>query len=165
MKVPSTRPHSPASIQSVRPVSPSITCIIILIVGTLYCKDGFFTVLVIRQKDISIIFQIIITWSCHLIRISYHLLHIVFVYVTLTCRSLITVSPCQVQITFGQIRGGGNLINPSSVSLFSRQYIISSLKIRNHLTKQFFIRKLIITDLLYTIIGIRYFINPRNLTE
>ena len=51
MKVPSTRPHSPASIQSVRPVSPSITCIIILIVGTLYCKDGFFTVLVLPAEQ------------------------------------------------------------------------------------------------------------------
>ena len=148
MKVPSASPYSPTPIQHIRPVGTSETCVIILIVGTLYGKDRFLAVLVIRQKDVAEIFQIIILGIFNVFRICYHLAHIFFIYMRYAGSRFITVSPCQVQITLCQVSRSGNLIYPSAISLFVRQHIIGSFKISYYFTKEFLIRKLVISYLL-----------------
>ena len=152
MKIPSTRPHSPASVQHIRPVGTSETGIIIFIIRTLYGKYRFFAVLVVGQEDIAKVFQIIIIRVCNFICIGNYLPHIFLIDMTYTRSGLIAVSPCQTQITFGQISGSGNLIDTPSIRLFFGQHVVSCFKIGNYFTKQPFIRKLVIRDLLDTVV-------------
>ena len=152
MKIPSARPHSPASVQHIRPVGTSETSIIIFIVRALYGKYRLFTVLVIGQEDITEVFQIVIIRVCNLICIDDYLPHIFFIYMIYTRSGFIAISPCQTQITFGQISGSGNLIDTPSIRLFFGQHVVSCFKIGNYFTKQPFIRKLVIRDLLDTVV-------------
>ena len=60
MEIPATRPDTPAAIEHVAPIGTSVERVVILIVGVLYSKDTLFGILVLRQEDITKIFQVAI---------------------------------------------------------------------------------------------------------
>ena len=55
---------------------------------------------------------------------------------------LITITPGNGKITFGQITCGSNLVDTTAILLLSRKYIVCSLEVGNHLLPQFLVSKL-----------------------
>ena len=165
MAVPSACPDSPASVQHIRPVGTSVGSVVVSIVRGLYGKNGFLAILVVGQKDVAEIFQVAILGVYYCIGVVDDFLHIVAVDMANAGRGFVAVAPRQVQVTFGQVRGCGNLIDAATVFLLGRQHIVGGLEVVNDFAKQFFVAILIIAYLLYSIVLKYYFIDPRYLTE
>ncbi len=78
---------------------------------------------------------------------------------------LITVAPCESQITFGKICRRSHLVGATAILHFSRKHIIGSLELPYHLAEQFLISILIVRGLLPCAVFHHVFIDPWNLTE
>ena len=121
VEIPTTRPHTPTTIQHIAPISTTKSCVIIGIIRTLNCKYRFLAILIFRQEDVAEIFQVTILGILYYFCVFNNFLHISFIQESLTIGSFITITPSQSQIALSQIRCYSHLMYTASIRLVFRK--------------------------------------------
>ena len=166
VEVPTARPHSPTTVQRVRPVGASETGVVLGVLRCLNGKHGFLAVLVFGQEYVAEVLEITVSGVFDNLGIFHHFLHILPVDEADAVGGLVTVAPRNGEIAFCQISCCSYFVGTSSAILhFKRQTVVSLFEFLNHFAHQFLVCELVVANLLMRALFEHSLVNPGHLTE
>ena len=165
VEIPSTRPDAPTAVERVGPVGAAKLGVVVLVSRVLDSKNGLLIVVILREKQISKVFQVAIAGGGYDVRVVYDFLHIVGLDVAHAGVLLVAIAPRESQIAFGEIGRCCNLVDTPLVLGSSGQHIVGRLEVGNDFCKQLLVGQSIVFHLFLGIILKDLFVNPRHFAE